>query len=602
MASRPLHIADYARALADGTLPGALSADRTVYAFPPVLSASARGTPMIWAAQVRLRDADGRPLAFTAEVLAPRAAPGVLPAGAYGEITTESGRAGADGLLVGRPRAGGRPTAVRSGKNLGKANATNVATQALRDALGLYNAQLRRAGLSLTNQPCAPAAARPDPPPATSSSSASNPSMTGLSKTNPSTEAAAAAARRAAESQAAKAGPGPSAPPSMPNLSKTNLAAGPPSCAAAARPPPMLVKKLGETRDATLAPADFARGITVQRKYNGVRAPAFLARPADGGPAAVCLYSRTRGEYPGSTNIRAELEALLAAAPPVPAELRAGAGPEAAALYGAPGAGVYLDGEIYKHGESLRWISGQARREDDEQSLDYVVYDCFFPGPKAAGHDMPSAARQKYLDLFFAGAAARHVRRAENFRAASLAEAEALRDRFLAEGYEGAIARKDAAGYRYSPNNYHSANLVKLKPVRDAEFAVVGYTQGARGKDVGAVIWVCEVDAAHARDPADRTFTVVPKGMTYDERYAVHRCLGERVPDDRPGAAPGATATRFERDFRGRLLTVEYPERSTKTGKPTQAKSLAFRTYEGGPALDPVRRLYTECVLNGGDK
>lgn len=511
MASRPIHIADYRAAVADGTIPGALRAGRTVFEFPPVESLNARGARLTWQIRVALEGG-----AFTEEVLAP----GHPGEGLVGVITTTARQVSAAGA-PGKARAGGKPTRVTRGKNLGRANATNPATQALRDALGRYNKQRRRA-----------------------------------------------------DARAARGGPpGAKAPPP------------------GAQPPPMLVKKIGETRGATLTPETFAAGVTVQRKLNGVRLVAYL------GGGGVRVYSRTKGGYPGLAHIRAELLPALAAPPPVPDALLGPAGglPALRPLYA--GAPVYLDGELYLHGKPLRWISGQARRADDERSLEFHVFDCFFPGPKAAGHDMPSAGRQAYLDLFFAAAAPMpHVRRVENFPAADSGAVLALRDRFLREGYEGAIARKDPGGYRYGTNNYHSANLVKVKPVFDSEFAVVGYTEGAKGKDVGAVIWVCEVDPAHAVEGAPRTFSVVPN-MSYAERYRLFRCLGEAVPNRPAAVAAGGppVLTRFARDFRGRPLTVRYPGRSTKTGKPVQAKALAFRTYEGGPENDPVRRLLEEC-------
>ena len=253
---------------------------------------------------------------------------------------------------------------------------------------------------------------------------------------------------------------------------------------------------------------------------------------------------------------------------------------------------------MYLHGRDLRWISGQARRERDDRSLEFHVFDCFFPAAKAAGHDMASVDRQRYLDVFFrmAGRTMPHVRRVKNFPAATMAAVDRLRDRFLEEGYEGAIVRKNCGGYRYGTNNYHSSNLVKVKPVYDSEFRVVGFTQGLKGKDVGAVIWICEVDPAHAVDKTDTTFSVVPN-MSYAERYKVFACLSQTVPNTPEAVAKGEAPrlTRFERDFRGLPLTVKYPERSTKTGKPVQAKALAFRTYEGGPQKDPVRRLLDEC-------
>ena len=131
--------------------------------------------------------------------------------------------------------------------------------------------------------------------------------------------------------------------------------------------------------------------------------------------------------------------------------------------------------------------------------------------------------------------------------------------------------------------------IAQIKPIFDDEFTVVGYSQGTRGKDVGAVIWECEVPKFG--NSTDNLFTVVPKDMTYSERYAIYKCLGTLV--DGPN---GKKITRFERDIKGLPLTVEYSEMSTKTGKPLQAKALSFRTYESGPALDPIKTLMEDCL------
>lgn len=553
MSSRSIHIANFREAVDDGTIPGSFNDDSTVFEFPRVESVNSRGARLIWIARVRLLDGDEL-VSFDGphgDVLIPQAE---LPEGLTGEITTESYQISAKGVR-GKTRDGGKPTVVRSGKNLGKVNATNVATQALRDALGRYNAQVKRASRTAAPGEKAPGEGAPDTP------------------------------------------------------------------LCSERPPPMLVKRIGETREATLTPEVFAQGVTVQRKYNGVRMVAFDAGPVSdsgsdagsdpgSGPNTIHLYSRTKGNYPGFPHIRAELAFHLGSPPPVPEEL----------LQPPPGCGealgpdeiarlqkiykedrVHLDGEIYLHGQALIWISGQARREEDENNLNLMVFDCFFPGAKAANHDMASANRQKYLDLLFAAATESdhpfvHVKRVKNYPVAGMQALESLRDKFLAKGYEGAIARKDCAGYRYSYNNYHSANLVKVKPKFDSEFEVVGYTEGKKGKDVGAVIWICKVDPEN-RKSADDKFNVVPKDMSYDERRRIFRCLGEEVENSPEAIAEGEPArlTRFDRDFKGRPLTVEYPERSLKTGKPVQAKALTFRTYEGDIAADPLRRLYTEC-------
>jgi len=532
-------------AIESGAVPGKFAEGRTVFAFPTLAYVGSRGATHLWTIRVRLISAQ---------------------AGDYVPITAamlDQPAADLDGhkaeIIVEAQQKGGKirdivPTYVSVGKNLGKKNATNCLTQAIRNALGLYNKQRKRGDIVEADE---------------------------------ADEADEAKGDEAEEAEAeTDAG-----------LDEFDSS-----------PPPMLVKKIGDSREATLGPAEFAAGVTVQRKLNGVHFVVY-ARTGHGGVRQLVRYSRTGTVYPGQDQIVTEMLPMFAGAPAIaPGEYGTPAAPATErdrrilAAYGAgPGGGdptPYFDGELYAHGKTLNWISGQARRGDDDGVLEFHIFDVFFPYAKAAGHDMESRHRQAYLDAFFARATSRedpaaglahtHIVRVENFPAATAEAMNALAKRFLKEGYEGAIARKDAAGYRYGYSNYHSANLVKIKPIFDDEFTVVGYTQGTRGKDVGAVIWECEVPKPV--DPRDRLFTVVPKDMTYEERYAVYKCLGELV--DGPD---GKRVTRFERDIKGLPLTVEYREMSAKTGKPLQAKALAFRTYESGPAADPVKALLDEC-------
>ena len=590
-------------------LPGKFTLDRTVFVFPTLAYAGARGAIHLWTIRVRLLSfAPAEKHGETNSTEWPVGLGGYTPMtdamlrrpeleGFKAEITVESLQRGGKVRDV-------MPTYVSTGKNLGKKNATNCLTQAIRDARGLYARQLKRGDVSPAGD-SAPAATAP----------------------------AATAPAATAPAATAVAAPAPAA---------TAVAAPAP-----ARPPPMLVKKIGESREAILGPAEFAAGVTVQRKLNGVRFVVYadkislpthssspsgadlsrleepcyptLARvgedfpnPGRGTPRLI-RYSRTGAEYPGQEQIVAEL------APMMLAGALAGAPAEASAevVDSVVPLGTtlrqcsdtpYFDGELYAHGQPLNWISGQARRGDDAGSLEFHIFDVFFPGAMAAGRDMKSRDRQAYLDAWFAAADAAglahpHVVRVENFPAESAAVMNTLAQRFLLEGYEGAIARKDDAGYRYGYSNYHSTNVLKIKPKFDAEFRVVGFTQGTRGKDVGAVIWICEV--ASPVNPLDKTFNVVPKDMEYKTRYALFECLNQMVEpvgsplvsaeSPRAGIDTPRLVTRFERDIKGLPLTVEYAEISIKTGKPLQAKALAFRTYESGPEKDPICRLLLMC-------
>lgn len=558
MSSTAITIPNTLEAINNGVIPGKFSDDKTEFSFPTLAYIGSRGATHLWTIRVRIIDLDN---------------------GEYSEITDRMLDQPAFDLsdhkaeiIVEAQQKGGKirdivPTYVSVGKNLGKKNETNALTQAIRNALGLYNKQRKRADI-------------------TDGDAADD-------------EIAADATADGATADGAAADDDEAA------ATTTGAKAAAPAASAAANfdemPPPMLVKKIGDSREATLTPATFAEGVTAQRKLNGVH---FVVFPHDGG---VKCYSRTGTEYPGQAQVVEEMAGMVASAPALapgqsglpPAASRAARDRAILAAYGIEEGGgapptPYFAGELYLHGKSLNWISGQARRGDDEGQLQFHIFDVFFPHAKAAGHDMESRHRQAYIDAFFAAADAAgvehpHVVRVENFPVRSLPELNALAKEFLGQGYEGAIARKDKAGYRYSYSNYHSANLVKIKPIHDAEFKVVDFTQGTRGKDVGAVIWICEVPNPVVR--SDKLFNVVPKDMTYEDRYAIFRCLGALV--DGPG---GKKVTRFARDIKGLPLTVEYAELSAKTGKPLQAKALAFRTYEAGPQADPVKAMLDECL------
>jgi len=514
-----VHIANMRDAIQDGTVPGKFNEDRTTFEFPTLAYSGARGATHLWTIRIRLLHETDY-VAIDDEMLNQPAT--ALP-DHKAEITVEAQQVGGKVRDI-------VPTYVSVGKNLGKKNATNAISQAIRNALGLYNKQKKRGDIVST----------PD------ETKADEPEFDSM-------------------------------------------------------PPPMLVQKIGNTRAATLTPEDFARGVTGQWKLNGVR---FVAFARNGANRVLVRYSRTGTLYPGQEQIVVELLPITNTVPITPGSFGVPTddGSEKThkilAAYGAlPDSKdndpmPYFDGELYYHGKSLRWINGQARREDDDAQLEYRIFDVFFPHAIAAGHDMKSRDRQAYIDAVFAandGIKHPHVLRVENHKVNSMEEANELSRQAQSEGYEGLILRKDDAGYRYSYNGYHSSNLVKLKPKFDDEFPVVGYAQGTRGKDVGAVIWECEVP--NPVKASDARFTVVPKDISYKDRYSIYKCLGELV--DGPD---GKQITRFERDIKGLPLTVEYAELSTKTGKPLQAKALAFRTYEGGPDIDPVKKMLNDCT------
>lgn len=444
MASKAIHITNTLSAIESGEIPCTYNRRTKEFVFRPIETETKNGTS-VWIVKVSLYDGE-KPISIKNEYLTN---PVHRLDGLKSKIIVESG------LKTGKIRDV-VPTFIFKGKNIGKKNETNVITQAIRDALTMYNKKLKTATSSV-------------------------------------------------------------------HTGKLFM------------PPPMLVKTNGDTTAATITEDDIDHGVIAQRKLNGVRLIAVL----DGDN--VVMYSRTSSIYPGLHNIRDELKPILK---------RSG--------------GLYLDGEIYKHGESLLWISGQSRRDDDDSSMEYHVFDCFDPSRPL----LSTVERQSVLDGILPDDLA-HVKRVQNFYPQSLEDIGSLKDEFVADGYEGIILRRSSGVYKFSYNGSRSSDIIRIKPKIHDEFECVGFTQGDKGKDRGAIVWIC-------KGHKGGTFNVVPKGMTYSMRYKLFTVLSK---DDN-----------FDRYLKGKKLTVEFDEYSKKTGFPLRAKAETFRTYEGDDG-DPMKKV-----------
>jgi len=411
------------------------------------------------------------------------------------------------------------PTFVDKGKNLGKKNATNAFTQALREALSKYNKQ--------------------------------------QTKTSPAT------AHEETEDAAEK------------------------DLVAIKYPPPQLLKAMksdNHPEGVELTSDDYEKGVVVQPKLNGVRYVTSVRGDK------IVFYSRSGREYPttNTPHIFSELKDMVQTAKQAVSQNDTQAESQNDIL-GWINKPFNLDGELYKHGLSLNVISGQARGAKVAGELEYHVYDIFFPDEIEKGIDIPYSMRAERLQMFFNTAAHPHIKMVQSYPAHSLQEIKTLTVRFLLENYEGAVARKNDAGYRYSIGNYHSSNVLKVKPLYDDEFPVIGFTEG-KGKDTGAIIFICQVPLKDSLNPNDREFSVVPRDMTYEVRKQLFKCLSKKTDSN----ALDSNETIFDITLKGLPITVEYAERSAKTGKPLQPHAVAFRTYENGE--DPFVAILNMCT------
>lgn len=200
-----------------------------------------------------------------------------------------------------------------------------------------------------------------------------------------------------------------------------------------------------------------------------------------------------------------------------------------------------LDGELYVHGMPLQDINAlvkKHREEDDPEypggsvQLEYWVYDGFH---EECTHHTWERRRDdlvRYMDGFPDRVKVRPV---PTFKCKSEEQLFEFLDRFLEEGYEGAILRLPDGEYSLG---HRSRNLLKLKKFEDSEFEIVGWYE-AKGNDKGTVCWTCAT-------PEGKEFRVRPMG-TREQRA---KWLEEAD------------------SYIGKMLTVKYQQLS-KDGIPT---------------------------------
>lgn len=131
-------------------------------------------------------------------------------------------------------------------------------------------------------------------------------------------------------------------------------------------------------------------------------------------------------------------------------------------------------------------------------------------------------------------------------------ELNCFMDFALSENYEGSIIRNPNGLYEMK----RSKNLIKYKNFIDAEYKVVGYTQG-KGKDLNSVIWICEI--------LGETFNVRPIGTK-----------AKRVELFNNG-----------KFYIGKMLTVRYQE-LTKRGIPRFTVGIGFRDESDLPLTENI--------------
>ena len=89
------------------------------------------------------------------------------------------------------------------------------------------------------------------------------------------------------------------------------------------------------------------------------------------------------------------------------------------------------------------------------------------------------------------------------------------------------------------------------------EYELIGFTEGKKGKDKGAILWILKTEDGNE-------FHATPKNMTYKERISMY---SDCIKDNN-----------FIEKYKGRMMTIEYEDLS-KDGIPLRAKSVGFREH-----------------------
>ena len=284
--------------------------------------------------------------------------------------------------------------------------------------------------------------------------------------------------------------------------------------------------------------------VYIQPKLDGLRCITYLGKnPShDVTEEDVIMYSRQKKEYPSNSSTIAIKKALLQVLIDNYDEKKSES--------------IYFDGELYSHGKSLQTLNS-ATRGTSKTSIEekYHIYDMFYPSYENETFEQRTstlaALYQKLTDE-----QKEIIKLVPTHLVTSQKENDKLYRDYLDKKYEGVMIRNPDGAYAKSATKKSSAlrskNLLKRKEVYDGEYEVVDFTSGKMGKDVGALIWICQTKNKE-------TFNVVPN-LSYKERYALYKDCQKN----------------FVNKYKNKMMTVEYRSFSD-SGVPSHAKAIDFR-------------------------
>jgi hypothetical protein len=214
--------------------------------------------------------------------------------------------------------------------------------------------------------------------------------------------------------------------------------------------------------------------------------------------------------------------------------------------------GETFDGEFYVHDWHFQRVTETVTKVRDwAHDLEYHVFDVV--DTKTSFTDR----REKLINRFKRAKHPIKVKFVPSYLITHESEVKNWHDKFVAEGYEGAIIRNTAGIYKL---DHRSKDLQKYKTFQDEEFVIVGgeaevIVDPITRVETKAVVFTCLLSELNG---SGITFNVRPKGsVAY--RASLYKNLHKLI---------------------GQKLTVRYQELSRDDLKPIFPVGLSVRDYE----------------------
>ena len=142
---------------------------------------------------------------------------------------------------------------------------------------------------------------------------------------------------------------------------------------------------------------------------------------------------------------------------------------------------IILDGEIYRHGWNLSTISGLCRLETVEERHKELCFHCYDIVDEDSTFSKRFAILQNLYQLRETNYPESKLVIVEHTVVKSNQEIMAVHNKFVAEGYEGAVIRDPNEVYKCGGRD---RRMQKIKIFVDSEFKILGLSEGLRDEDM----------------------------------------------------------------------------------------------------------------------